>query len=106
MDNNQTTESTKSSFFDDTNIENYAFWKKKAHLKKHSDVKLMEGNLFRKSSKKDFWKSRYYILYEDRLAYHKVSDIFGGSLINSIFRIEGRQKARKNTAIVSFTMSE
>jgi len=72
MDNNQPTESANSSFFDDANTDNYIFWKKKAPLKKHSEVKLMEGNLFRKSSKRaNFWKSRYYILYEDRLAYHK-----------------------------------
>jgi len=106
MDNNQSTEPVKSSFFDDANIENYAFWKKKAHLKKHSDVKLMEGNLFRKSSRTNFWKSRYYILYEDRLAYHKVSNLSEGLLINPICRIEDRQKVRKNTAIVSFIMSE
>jgi len=70
MDNQQDI-SIKQSFFDDAVIDNYTFWKKKASLKKHLDTRLMESNLFRKSSRTNFWKSRYYILYEDRLAYYK-----------------------------------
>jgi len=72
MMDNQLDNLIKPSFFDDVLIDNYTFWKKKASLKKHSDRRLMESNLFRKSSRTNFWKSRYYILYEDRLAYYKV----------------------------------
>jgi len=70
----------KSSFFDDDNIENVSLWKKENSLKKLSDVKIMEGNLFKKSSRTKFWKSRYYVLFEDRLAYFKVSIYINSAL--------------------------
>ncbi len=60
------------SFFDDESLENFQFWQKDVPLKKPSDVKIIEGILFKKSSRTGFWKSRYFVLFEDRLAYHKV----------------------------------
>ncbi len=62
----------KPSFFDDPVIEDYKLWKKGVPLKKPSETRLMEGILFKKSNRTNFWKSRFYVLYEDRLAYYKV----------------------------------
>jgi len=59
------------SFFDDENLENFQFWKKNSPLKKPSDEKVIEGNLFKRSSRTNFWKSRFFVLFEDRLAYYK-----------------------------------
>jgi len=61
----------KPSFFDDDHPENYQFWKKGDTLKRPSDAKVIEGILFKRSSRTQFWKSRLYVLFEDRLAYHK-----------------------------------
>lgn len=71
-----------ASFFDDTNTEGYIIWKKGVPLKKASEVRLMEGILFRKGKSTGFWKSRFYVLFEDRLAYFKV--IFSFSLVTAI----------------------
>jgi len=60
----------KPSFFDD-NFDNFRIWKKGTTPKKPSDVRIMEGILFKRSSGTNFWKSRYYVLFEDRLAYYK-----------------------------------
>lgn len=62
----------KTSFFDD-NLDNFRIWKKGVSLKKPSDVRIMEGILFKRSTGTNFWKSRYYVLFEDRLAYFKNS---------------------------------
>jgi len=64
--------SVKPSFFDDDHPENYRFWKKGDTLKRPSTEKVIEGILFKRSSRTSFWKSRLYVLFEDRLAYHKV----------------------------------
>ena len=69
MQNTQTV--AKPSFFDDENTQNFQLWKKEA-MKKPSDVHVMEGVLFKRSSRTNFWKSRYYVLFEDRLACFKV----------------------------------
>jgi len=63
----------KPSFFDE-NLDNFRIWKKGASLKKPSEVRIMEGILFKRSSRTGFWKSRYYVLFEDRLAYFKVKN--------------------------------
>jgi len=65
----------KPSFFDDVNISSneYSIWKKDVPPKKASEVRITEGILFKKSSRTNFWKSRFYVLFEDRLAYYKVS---------------------------------
>ena len=62
----------KPSFFDDAVSIDNKLWKKKTPLKKPSETRLIEGILFKKSSRTGFWKSRYYVLFEDRLAYFKV----------------------------------
>ena len=65
-----------NSIFDDENIEKFIVWKKNTDsLKKLSKVHLKEGILFKKSKRTNFWKSRYYILFDDRLAYYKVNII-------------------------------
>jgi len=63
----------KPSFFDDAGShEDFSFWKQiSITTRKLSDVKHTEGILFKKSKRTSFWKSRYYILYDDRLAYFK-----------------------------------
>ncbi len=65
---------TKPSFFDDAEpLEDFSFWKPlSSSLRKFSDVKHIEGILFKKSQRTSFWKSRYYVLFDDRLAYFKV----------------------------------
>ena len=65
-------EPIKTSFFDEPGPEEYKVWKKNVPLKKPSETRLMEGILFKKSNRTNFWKSRFYVLYEDRLAYYKV----------------------------------
>ena len=67
----------KPSFFDEAPSADYVIWKKGVPVKKPSEHRLMEGILFKKSSGTNFWKSRYYVLFEDRLAYYKV--LFIGS---------------------------
>jgi hypothetical protein len=64
---------TKPSFFDDAGpLEDFSFWKPlSTSLRKFSDVKHIEGILFKKSQRTSFWKSRYYVLFDDRLAYFK-----------------------------------
>jgi hypothetical protein len=69
---NPTENIIKPSFFDEQHTEDYQMWKKGVPLKKPSEIRLMEGILFKKSSRTNFWKSRFYVLYEDRLAYYKV----------------------------------
>lgn len=61
----------RPSFFDDDVLENFLLWKKSPYTKKPSEVKITEGILFKKSSKTNFWKSRYYVLFEDRIACYK-----------------------------------
>ena len=68
----------KPSFFDELHPENINLWKKGPAPKKASEVRLMEGILFKKSSRTSFWKSRYYVLFEDRLAYFKVYKLENG----------------------------
>ncbi len=65
---------TKPSFFDDiTPLDDYIFWKPLTNaLKKFSDLRHIEGILFKKSKRTSFLKSRYYVLFDDRLAYFKV----------------------------------
>ena len=66
-----------SSIFDDDNIANFTIWRKNANtFKKFSEVRVMEGILFKQSKRTNFWKSRYYVLFEDRLAYYKVNISF------------------------------
>ena len=66
----------EKSFFDDPDTSEYTFWIKNPKdnpmfMKlKLSEVRF-EGHLFKKSSKSDFWKSRYFRLYYDRLNLHK-----------------------------------
>lgn len=63
----------KPSFFDDVvGIEDYKFWKPVVPNKRFSDIKHIDGILFKRSKRTSFWKSRYYVLYDDRLAYFKV----------------------------------
>jgi len=62
----------KTSFFDDPEDIEYKLWKElPINNKKFSDVRLYEGLLFRKSTKTNFFKSRYFILFEDRLSFYK-----------------------------------
>ena len=69
---NNSTIKPGSSFFDDASSVDYTIWRKNASLKKASEVRILEGILFKKSTRTNFWKSRYYVLFEDRLAYYKV----------------------------------
>eukprot|EP00331_Platyophrya_macrostoma_P013682 CAMPEP_0176415868 /NCGR_PEP_ID=MMETSP0127-20121128/6037_1 /TAXON_ID=938130 /ORGANISM="Platyophrya macrostoma, Strain WH" /LENGTH=596 /DNA_ID=CAMNT_0017795895 /DNA_START=34 /DNA_END=1824 /DNA_ORIENTATION=- len=64
---------TKASFFDDIGpLEEFNFWKPlSSTLRRFSDIKHVEGILFKKSKRTNFWKSRYYVLFDDRLAYFK-----------------------------------
>lgn len=64
----------KPSFFDDAGpLDDFSFWKPfGSTLKKLSDVRHIEGILFKKSNRTNFLKSRYYVLFDDRLAYFKV----------------------------------
>mgnify|MGYP000998716614 FL=1 len=63
----------KPSFFDDAGSnEDFLFWKNVSVTKKMSDVKHIEGILFKRSERTGFWKSRTYVLFDDRLAYFKV----------------------------------
>lgn len=66
---------TKKYFFDDAaTLEDLSFWKQHSNFpKKFSEIKHIEGILFKKSKKTNFWKSRYYVLFDDRLAYFKVA---------------------------------
>lgn len=75
MQNTETSE--KPSFFDDPGAsDDFLFWKNvSSHPKKFSEVKHIEGILFKQSKRTSFWKSRYYVLFDDRLAYFKVSCI-------------------------------
>lgn len=69
---------TKPSFFDETGpLEDSGFWRPfGSTLRKFSDVKHIEGILFKKSKRVNFsWKSRYYVLFDDRLAYFKVIEL-------------------------------
>ena len=77
----------RPSFFDDVGpLEDFCFWKPMAGTsKKFSDVKHIEGNLFKKSKASNFWKSRYYILFDDRLAYFKVIDDQKSSFLNHFY---------------------
>lgn len=64
-----------TSFFDDIepSLEDSNFWLPSINIpKKISDVKQIEGVLFKKSKSSNFWKSRYFALFDDRLAYFKV----------------------------------
>jgi len=63
----------KPSFFDDTAPSEYSIWKKDVPPKKASELRITQGILFKKSSRTNFWKSRFYVLFEDRLAYYKNS---------------------------------
>ena len=55
-------------------LEEFMLWKPLANtLRKFSDVRHMEGILFKRSKRTNFWKSRYYVLFDDRLAYYKVA---------------------------------
>jgi hypothetical protein len=64
----------KPSFFDDVGAnEDSLFWRNiTVTTKKLSDVKHIEGILFKRSKRTSFWKSRTYVLFDDRLAYFKV----------------------------------
>lgn len=70
----------KPSFFDEANLIDPKIWKKGIALKKPSEVRLIEGILFKRSTRTNFWKSRYYVLFEDRLAYYKVLKICNSNL--------------------------
>jgi serine/threonine protein kinase len=57
-----------ASIFDD-DVQDYTMWKKNpSALKKYSELKIIEGLLFKQSNRTNFWKSRFYVLFEDRLA--------------------------------------
>ena len=74
------------SIFDDENISNFTIWRKNANtFKKFSNTHLMEGILFKQSKRTNFWKSRYYVLFEDRLAYYKVNIIYHTRYINFFY---------------------
>jgi len=77
----------KPSFFDDYSTpEEFTFWKPLTnYTRKFSEIKHIEGILFKKSQKTNFWKSRYYVLYDDRLAYFKVATLLGFLSNNDIF---------------------
>ena len=62
--------SVKSSFFDDAESDKYVFWKDEPP-KNPSGTKIVEGILFQRCS--NTLKPQFYILYEDRLAFFKVS---------------------------------
>ena len=72
-------DSYNASFFDDLEDKDFKIWKKinTAPIKKGmSDFRIIESILFKKSSKKtNFFKSRYYVLFEDRFGYFKVFKI-------------------------------
>lgn len=74
----------KPSFFDEAPSADYIIWKKGDSVKKPSEQRLMEGILFKRSSGTDFWKSRYYVLFEDRLAYYKVLFVVSYSYPNTL----------------------
>ena len=61
------------SFFDDVNPIAYQLWKKGPPLRRPSEHRIYESILFKRSKKTNFLKSRYFILFDDRLAYFKVS---------------------------------
>ena len=68
-----------TSFFDDLEDKDFKIWKKAngSPIKKPlSNSRILESTLFKKSAKKaNFFKSRYYVLFEDRFGYFKVIKI-------------------------------
>jgi len=61
------------SFFDDVSPAAYQLWKKGAPLRRAFENKLFENVLFKRSKRSNLLKSRYYVLFDDRLAYYKSS---------------------------------
>eukprot|EP01017_Pseudomicrothorax_dubius_P024943 TRINITY_DN2657_c0_g1_i5.p1 TRINITY_DN2657_c0_g1~~TRINITY_DN2657_c0_g1_i5.p1 ORF type:complete len:420 (-),score=74.47 TRINITY_DN2657_c0_g1_i5:597-1856(-) len=58
------------SFFDDPALESRPrLWLEETTRKKLSPYKLMEGELFKKSTNSEFLKNRFFIMFEDRLVY-------------------------------------
>ncbi|KAM3137303.1 hypothetical protein pb186bvf_010673 [Paramecium bursaria] len=52
-------------------ISDQSFFQEKVSIPKQSIQKLFDGNLFIKSKKKEFWKSRFFELYQDKLKIYK-----------------------------------
>lgn len=82
----------KPSFFDDTASNDYSIWKKDVPPKKASEVRITQGILFKKSSRTNFWKSRFYVLFEDRLAYYKVILWYTTKLIKTRTAVNHKNK--------------
>ena len=90
------------SFFDDPGpLEDFSFWKPlSSSFRQVSTVKIMEGNLFKRSSWANFWESRYYVLFEDRLACFEVSSLYHISKIVIPIPQNGRERAETSFCLV------
>ncbi len=64
----------QTSFFDDVGpLEDFSFWKPLSNsLRQFSHTRQIEGTLFKRSNWANFWESRYYVLFDDRLACFEV----------------------------------
>ena len=78
-----------SSFFDDYENAAFKIWEKVNSMpvkRSISDIRILESILFKRSTKKvNFFKSRYYVLFEGKIVYFKVLII--NFIIHNSFKI-------------------